>query len=256
VEKATKEVRDKKTKADDDVPGDVLKLVGEDYLRIMTKLINNIYMKLESGSRISLKLQWLPERRSQKLQNSASIAQSASSLISKDSSGDTTKRIARKIYVRGDDEFGFRRGKGTINASGNLRIISKQTFDTNEGVCAFFIDWQKALYSANVNKLMNILKETGIDWRERKLISKLYMDQSVQERLDQRESKSVKIEAGVRQGCCLSPILFNLYSEYLTKETVEGSGDFTIGKQVIHTLKYADYIALLAKEKNGARGHD
>jgi len=48
---------------------------------------------------------------------------------------------------------------------------------------------------------------------------------------------------------CLSPILFNLYSEYLTKEALEGLGDFKIGGQIIHTVKYADGLVLLAKEE-------
>ena len=43
VEKAIKEMRNKKTKGDDDVPGDVPKLFGEGGLKIMTKLINTIY---------------------------------------------------------------------------------------------------------------------------------------------------------------------------------------------------------------------
>ena len=41
-----------------------------------------------------------------------------------------------------------------------------------------------------------------------------------------------------------------LHREYLTKETVEGFGDFKIwGRQVIRTLKYADDIVLRAKEE-------
>ena len=46
----------------------------------------------------------------------------------------------------------------------------------------------------------------------------------------------------------MSPILFNLYSECLTKEALEGFGDFKIGGQIIHTVKYADDLVLLAKE--------
>jgi len=43
VEKAIKEMRNKKATGDDDVPGDVLKLFGKVGLKIMTKLINTIY---------------------------------------------------------------------------------------------------------------------------------------------------------------------------------------------------------------------
>ena len=59
----------------------------------------------------------------------------------------------------------------------------------------------------------------------------------------------MKIGRGVRQGCWLSPILFNLYSEYLTKEALEGLGFFKIGGQIIHTVKYADDLLLMAKEE-------
>jgi hypothetical protein len=39
-----------------------------------------------------------------------------------------------------------------------------------------------------------------------------------------------------------------LYNEYLKKEAVERSGNLKIG-QVVRAVKYADYIALLVKEK-------
>jgi len=43
VEKAIKEIRNRTATGDDDVPGDVLKLLGEGGLKILTKLINTIY---------------------------------------------------------------------------------------------------------------------------------------------------------------------------------------------------------------------
>jgi len=64
------------------------------------------------------------------------------------------------------------------------------------------------------------------------------------------ETRSVKTGRGVRQGCCLSSVLFNLYSECLTKEALEEFGDFKIGGQIIYTVKYADDLVLLAKEEN------
>jgi hypothetical protein len=126
--------------------------------------------------------------------------------------------------------------------------------DTDEEFCAFFIDWQKAFDHVNRTKLMQILKETGINWCKRRLISKLYMDQSTKLKLDQGETRNVKIGRGVRQGCCLSPILLNLYSEYCTKEALEGFGDFKIGGQVIGTVKYADDFVLLAKKERVLQG--
>ena len=45
----------------------------------------------------------------------------------------------------------------------------------------------------------------------------------------------------------MSPSLFNLYSEYLAKEALDGLGDFNIGGQIIQTVKYADDLVLMAK---------
>jgi len=64
----------------------------------------------------------------------------------------------------------------------------------------------------------------------------------------------VKTGRGVRQGCCLSPIVFNFYCECLTKESLDGLGDFKIGGQIIHTVKYAGYLVLLAKEEMVLQG--
>ena len=56
LEKAVKEMKDKQSTGDDDVSGDVLKLLGEDVLKVMSQL-SATYMKVEGGPRISLELQ-------------------------------------------------------------------------------------------------------------------------------------------------------------------------------------------------------
>ena len=65
-----------------------------------------------------------------------------------------------------------------------VRIISERNLEVYEGICICFIDWQKAFDCVNWTKLMQILKRTGIDCCERRLISELYMDQRVKVRLD------------------------------------------------------------------------
>ena len=80
------------------------------------------------------------------------------------------------------------------------------------------------------------------------------MDQRIKVRLDRGETRSVQIGRGVRQGCCLSQILFNLYSECRTKEALDGLGDFNIGGQIIQTVKYADNLVRMAKEETVAQG--
>jgi hypothetical protein len=81
----------------------------------------------------------------------------------------------------------------------------------------------------------------------------LYEGESVKLKLDQEETRCVKTGRGVREGHCLSLILFNLYSKYLTNKFFDGFGDFKIG-QVICTGKYADDLVLLAKEEAVLQG--
>ena len=114
------------------------------------------------------------------------------------------RRIEKKIEdVLGEDQFGFRKGRGTRDAIEILKIISERTLEIDEELCVCFRDWQNAFDQVNRTKLMQILKGTAIDWRDRKLISSLYMAQYVKVRKKRGETRSVKTGRGIRQGCCL-----------------------------------------------------
>ena len=52
----------------------------------------------------------------------------------------------------------------------------------------------------------------------------------------------------------MSPILFIVYSEYLTKEALKSFGDFKIEGQIIHTVRHADDLVLLTKEGKVLQG--
>jgi hypothetical protein len=108
-----------------------------------------------------------------------------------------------------------------------------------------YTESQKVSDRASWTKLMENLKETGIDWRERRLISKLYTRIRV---LYTTGPRGVKIGIGVRQRLCLWPTPSIFYSEHLTKEALEGLHDFKIGGKVIRATKYAGELELLAKQ--------
>jgi len=180
VEKAIKEMRNKKATGDDDVPGDVIKLLGEGGLKIMTKLIDTIY---ETGewpkdftevTMIALKKK--PQATKCSEQRTISLIAHTAKIVTKI----LRRRIEKKIEdVLEEDQFGFRRGKVPRDAIGMLRIILERTLEIDEELSVCFIDWQKAFDQVNWTKLMHILNETGIDWLERKSISNLCMAQSV-----------------------------------------------------------------------------
>jgi hypothetical protein len=180
IKKAIKKMRNKKATGDDDVPGDVLKLLGEGGLKVMMKLINTIYETGEwpkdftEGTMIALKKK--PQATKCSNHHTISLIAHTAKTVAKI----LKRRIKRKIEdVIGEDQFGFRRGKGTRDAIGMLRIISDGTLEIDEELSVCFIDWQKVFDRVNWTILMQILKETGIEWRERRLISNLYMAQSV-----------------------------------------------------------------------------
>ena len=52
----------------------------------------------------------------------------------------------------------------------------------------------------------------------------------------------------------MSPNLFNLYSEYLTREALENLEDFKSGGQEIRTVKYANDFVLLGKKEAMLQG--
>jgi len=74
------------------------------------------------------------------------------------------RRIERKIEdVFGEDQFGFRRGKGTMNATGMMKIITERTMEIDAELCVCVTDWEKAFERVNWTKLMQILKRASFD---------------------------------------------------------------------------------------------
>ena len=112
-----------------------------------------------------------------------------------------------------------------------LLRTSKKAFDR--------VDWKK---------LVGILKKIGVDFKERRLLSNLYMKQWMKVRIGGEMSEGREIGWGVRQGCPLSPTLLNIYLEYLMKNCFLNMGGANIGGRRIKCIRIVDDTPLLAED--------
>lgn len=157
-------------------------------------------------------------------------------------------RIYRKCEGPiGRTQFGFRNGMGTREALFSLNVLTQRCRDMNVNVFTCFIDYRKAFDCVSHEKLIRILKSTGIDAQDLRIISELYWHQTATINSEGHSSEEIAIRRGVRQGCVLSPILFNLYSEAIFAEALENTNiGIKINGNIINNLRYADDTVLLA----------
>ena len=87
------------------------------------------------------------------------------------------------------------------------------------------------------------------------LLRNLYAGQEATVRTGHGTTDWFQIGKGVRQGCLLSPCLFNLYSEYIMRNTgLEKAQDgIKIAGRNISNLRYADDAMLMAESKENSR---
>ena len=112
----------------------------------------------------------------------------------------------------------------------------------------------KPLDCVDHNKLWKILKEMGIPDYLTCLLRNLCAGQEAIVRTGHGRTAWFQIGKGVHQGCILLPCLFNLYAEYIMRNTglEEAQAGIKIAGRSISNLRYADDTTLMAesKEKN------
>ena len=113
-----------------------------------------------------------------------------------------------------DVQAGFRKGRGTRDQIANLHWIMEKAREFQNNIYFCFIDYAKAFNCVDHNKLWKILQEMGIPDLLTCLLGNLYAGQEATVRTGQGTDWFQRGK-GVRQGCILSPCLFNLYAEYI-----------------------------------------
>ena len=113
----------------------------------------------------------------------------------------------------------FRKGTGTRGKIANIHWIKEKAREFQKNIYFCCIDYAKAFDCVDYNKLWKILREMGISDRITCLLKSLYTGQETTVRTRHETMDWFKIGKGVYQGCILSPCLFNLYEEYIIKNS-------------------------------------
>ena len=142
------------------------------------------------------------------------------------------------------NQLGLREGRGTRDAICQIRLLAERMVNKNKKTFACFIDYKKAFYKVNYNKLIHVLKKY-VPLEEIRLILNLYWSRTAQVRGKSEDSRSFKIEKGVTQGCVLSPAFFNMYSEELIKEALLDESGLEVNRMIISNMQFADDTVLL-----------
>ena len=118
-----------------------------------------------------------------------------------------------------------------------------------------FIDYTKAFDCVDHNKLWKILQEMGIPNHLTCLLRNLYAGQEATVRTGHGTTDWFQIGKGVRQGCILSPCLFNFCAEYIMRNPglEEEEAGIRIAGRNINNLRYADDTTLMVESKENLK---
>ena len=119
-------------------------------------------------------------------------------------------------------------------------------------VCICFVDYEKAFDRVDWRKMMWMFKDIGVDRRDRNLIAKLYLAQRAVIRIGGELFGCCIIRQGVRQGCALTPLLFNIYIQYVINEALENIQEgVKVGGVLIPAIRFAYDQAMVSHTVRG-----
>ncbi|KAK9306259.1 hypothetical protein QLX08_002989 [Tetragonisca angustula] len=164
------------------------------------------------------------------------------------------RRWLENNKVLGESQCGFRSKTATRDDLFALNSLIGNKLRRKGGkLYAAFVDFRTAFDTVNRWKMKGKLKRMGISGRMLDMIKSIYRETTSEVITLKGRNRRFKTDRGVRQGCPLSPILFNMYID-LEKEMKEGNlGGTVIGKTKVFALKYADDVALVADDAMGLK---
>ena len=179
VQAAINSLKEGKAPGPDGLEAEFLKLMNDENIRWLTMIFNQIY---NSGN---IPQEWLksefivlPKKPGASKCSDFRTISLMSHLLKL-----FLKIIHRRIYKLCEEQiaptqFGFRNAVGTREALFSIQVLFQRCRDMNYDIYACFIDYQKAFDRVQHYKMIEVLKNVGIDDKDLRIISNLYWNQT------------------------------------------------------------------------------
>ena len=165
--------------------------------------------------------------------------------------------VCKKEKLIHVSQIGFKEGHRTTDHLFSLKtLINNSTTGAQRGhnqLYACFIDFKKAYDSVWHDGLFSKLESLNITGNFLAIIKSMYKNSYCAVKVQTKITIFFKCEKGVRQGCPLSPILFNIFINNLTfdLDKMNSSAVELPNGSFISCLMYADDVILISKTPNG-----
>lgn len=165
--------------------------------------------------------------------------------------------IKNKLYkyyehILGEEQNGFRKGRSCCDGYFTMKILIEKHREFNIETHIAFVDFQKAFDKVNRNQLLNIMARDNIPAQIIQNVFNIYKETLISVKIGDKSSNQNMINSGVRQGCGLSPLLFNIYMDNIIREfRLTRHGFIPINRNLhLDTVIFADDLVLLATSED------
>lgn len=250
---AIKMLKRGKAAGHDGITSEMLKLLGTNGIEMITTLMNKISEESTIPTEWELGIILPIHKKGNKRDCNNYRGVTLLSNVSKIYERLLDNRLKTKIESQLEEsQSGFRKGRGIQDHIFTIKQLIEKHF--NNDIYVAFIDLQKAFDSVPRELIWDSLKRRGIKNRLRKNIASLYKNTRNYVRTNNTESEEFVTKEGVRQGGVLSPTLFNIILDDVTKEVKSHIKKLHIGYRYMEPIyltecAFADDLAIWAKNE-------
>ncbi|HYS62000.1 MAG TPA: reverse transcriptase family protein [Gemmatimonadales bacterium] len=253
LQEALKAAKNAKAPGEDGIPTELYKYASGEFKRRLLDFMNRLYReeKVPDEFKMAIVIPLFKKGDMSNLKNYRGI--SLLNTCYKIYAKILAKRLAE--YAEGklsESQNGFRKGRSCTDASYTVKLLMEKRVEHNLETHICFIDLEKAYDRVNRNKLFEVLNDLGVSGKIRRVIQSIYNNTKIQIRIGSKLSEHAEINRGVRQGCPLSCVLFNMYMDHMVKEwqKKDPKGIQMDQQQEISTVLFADDQAVLAETED------